>query len=73
MPVQDWDAKFREAPAVPRPELPILAGIPDADARLFLRFYLRSNIQSDQDIAKARCEKFGIDYAAARDAARNQP
>ncbi len=51
---------------VPRPELPSLQGIADKDERLFLRMYLRSNMDADQDIAKARCEKHGIDYQAAK-------
>jgi hypothetical protein len=55
---------------VPRTELPSLQGIADADERLYLRFYLRSNIQSDQDIARARCERYDIDYEAARAEAR---
>lgn len=55
---------------VPRPELPSLRGIADADDRLFLRFYLRSNIECDQDIARARCAAYGIDYERARDEAR---
>lgn len=55
---------------VPRPELPALARIPNADARLFLRMYLRSNIESDQEIARARCAQWGVDYARARQEAR---
>lgn len=51
---------------VPRPELPSLAGIADADQRLFLRFYLRSNQDSDQDIARARCQAFGVEYEQAK-------
>lgn len=67
---RDWDAAHRTAPIVPRQELPSLAAIPDADARLFLRFHLRSNIGKDQDIARARCEAYGIDYEHAKDEAR---
>lgn len=55
---------------VPRPELQSLARIRNADERLYLRMYLRSNIDSDQDIARARCERWGIDYRTARDEAR---
>lgn len=67
---RDWDAQHREPPKVPRPELHALRSIRDADARLFLRFYLRSNSDNDQDEARARCRTYGIDYAAARDEAR---
>ncbi len=63
MPIKDWDAQHR---VVARPELKSLAAIPDADARLYLRFYLRSNMDRDQDIAKARCAAHGIDYLVAR-------
>ena len=56
----------RDRPPVPRPELPSLAGIPNADERLYLRFYLRSNIEKDQDIARARCAAAGVDYEKAR-------
>jgi len=55
---------------VPRPELPSLRRIPDADARLFLRFYLRSHQDSDQDVARARCAAWGINYELARQEAR---
>lgn len=55
---------------VPRVELPSLAGIADADQRLFLRMYLRSNMDSDQEIARRRCAAWGVDYQQARDEAR---
>jgi hypothetical protein len=55
---------------VPRPELRSLQSIRNADERLFLRFYLRSNIESDQEIARARCERAGVDYETARAEAR---
>jgi len=55
---------------IPRPELPSLRGVDDADQRLFLRFYLRSNIDKDQDVARARCEQYGVEYETARDEAR---
>ena len=55
---------------VPRPELRSLRRIPDSDARLFLRFYLRSHQDSDQDVARARCQAWGIDYEVARQEAR---
>lgn len=55
---------------VPRVELPSLAGIAGADERLFLRMYLRSQVEADQEIARARCEKWGVDYQRARDEAR---
>lgn len=67
---RDWDAQHREPPKVPRPELPSLAPIRDADHRLFLRFYLRSGNDKDQAIAKERCEAAGVDYQVARDEAR---
>lgn len=51
---------------VPRPELEALQGIEDRDQRLFLRMYLRSNIERDQDEAKKRCDLYGIDYQKAR-------
>lgn len=51
---------------VPRPELPVLATISNADERLFLLFYLRSNIEKDQDEARKRCDLYGIDYTQAR-------
>lgn len=54
----------------PRVELPSLATIRDADQRFFLRMYLRSNMDRDQDIARARCEAAGIDYQTARAEAR---
>ena len=54
----------------PRPELRTLASIRNADERLYLRFYLRSNIESDQDIARARCERYGVHYEAAKAEAR---
>lgn len=63
MAVKDWDAAHR---LLPRPELAALAGIADADERLFLRFYLRSNMERDQDEAKRRCAAFGINYEAAK-------
>lgn len=50
---------------VPRPELSCLQHIRVADERLYLRFYLRSNQPQDQDIARARCVEYGVDYAAA--------
>ena len=55
---------------VPRPDLPSLAHIADADQRLFLRMYLRSNMERDQAIARARCAKYGVEYEKARDEAR---
>jgi hypothetical protein len=55
---------------VPRPELPSLQRIADRDERLYLRFYLRSNIETDQEIARARCARYGIDYETARAEAR---
>jgi hypothetical protein len=54
----------------PRIELPSLAGIRDRDLRFFLRMYLRSNLDKDQDVAKARCEAAGVSYETARDEAR---
>lgn len=57
---------------VPRPELPSLAHIADADQRLYLRFYLRSHMERDQEIARARCAKYGVEYATARDEARKE-
>ncbi len=56
----------------PRQELPSLRSIRDADQRLYLRMYLRSLIDSDQEIAKARCAQYGIDYATAREEARTR-
>ncbi len=70
MSVRDWDAQHRASPLIPRPELPALAGIRDADQRLFLRFYLRSNKESDQDEARKRCGVYGVDYEQARAEAR---
>lgn len=55
---------------VPRPALVALAAIDSADERLYLRFYLRSNIDTDQEVARARCEKYGIDYELAKSEAR---
>lgn len=55
---------------LPPVELPSLARIRDADQRFFLRMYLRSNQDSDQEEAKRRCEKWGVDYEQARDEAR---
>lgn len=43
-----------------------LDSIRDHNQRFFLRMYLRSNMDADQEIAKARCEFYKIDYAAAR-------
>lgn len=51
-------------------DLPSLRTIRDPDQRFFLRMYLRSNMDSDQEIAKARCEAYGIDYQTARQEAR---
>jgi len=58
------------ATKVPRPDLPSLRRIPDADARLYLRFYLRSHQDKDQDEARARCKEWGVDYEQARQEAR---
>jgi hypothetical protein len=58
------------ATKIPRPELPSLQRIPDPDARLFLRFYLRSHVDKDQEIARVRCKAWGIDYDVAKDEAR---
>ena len=60
----------RDAPLIPRPELPALARVCDADQRLFLRMYLRSNRESDQEIARARCQAWGVDYETARQEAQ---
>jgi hypothetical protein len=68
--IKDWDAAHRIAPNVPRRELRSLQRIPDSDARLYLRFYLRSHQDSDQDVARARCAAWGIDYETARDEAQ---
>lgn len=43
----------------------LLDTIRNTDQRFFTRMYLRSNMDADQDIARARCELYGIDYAAA--------
>jgi len=68
---KDWDKQQRTAPVgVPRQELPSLQCIGDADERLYLRFRLRSNIATDQEVARARCEQWGIDYNVAREEAR---
>jgi hypothetical protein len=67
--IRDWDAQHRPEPKIPRIELPSLRGIPDADQRFYLRMYLRSNIEKDQDEARKRCEAAGVDYQAARDEA----
>jgi hypothetical protein len=64
---RDWDTGKEP---LPRIELPALASIRDADQRFFLRMYLRSNIEKDQDEARKRCEAAGVDYQAARDEAR---
>jgi hypothetical protein len=55
---------------VERAELPSLRRIRDRDERFYLSRYLRSNIDSDQDEARARCEKYGIEYETARNEAR---
>lgn len=55
---------------VPRLELPSLQSIRFSDERLFLRMYLRSNLERDQDEAKARCLTYGIDYETARQEAK---
>lgn len=67
----DWDAqhKDKQPAGIARPELPCLQGIEDPDARLFLRFYLRSNIERDQETAKQRCEAYGVNYQRAKDEA----
>lgn len=70
MAARDWDSAHRPEPKIPRPELQALQSIDDPDQRLYLRFYLRSNIESDLEIARARCDKYGIDYELARDEAR---
>lgn len=49
-----------------KPEPTPLDSIKDRNQRFFLRMYLRSNMDADQDIAKQRCEHYKIDYAAAR-------
>lgn len=49
-----------------------LATVRDKAQRFYLRMYLRSNMESDQDIAKERCAKFGIDYTAAYQAVRKE-
>ena len=56
--------------AIPRPELPSLQSIRFSDERLFLRFYLRSNKDEDQEEAKKRCRDYGIDYEQAKQEAR---
>ena len=58
--------------SIPRPELPSLAHIDNADQRLYLRFYLRSNMERDQEIARARCTRYGVDYETAKAEAREQ-
>ena len=55
---------------IPRTELPALARVRDADQRLFLRMYLRSNQEKDREIARARCQAWGVDYARAREEAQ---
>lgn len=70
MTIKDWDAAHRQPPKVPRPELAALAHIADSDARFYLRNYLRSNMPADQDIARARCQHYGVDYETARAEAR---
>ena len=47
-----WLAPWASGTTAQRIELPSLATIPDSDQRLFLRAYLRSNIDKDQDIAR---------------------
>lgn len=64
MSIKDWDAQHREAPKVPRHELPCLSHL-DAETRFFLTMYLRGASEADQDIAKARCATYGIDYSQA--------
>lgn len=61
---------LRATKPLPRPELASLRRIPNADQRLFLRFYLRSNMEQDQEEARKRCELYGIDYEQARAEAR---
>lgn len=49
-----------------------LEALPPAH-RMQLALYLRSNKESDQEIARARCDQWGIDYDAARAQARAAP
>ena len=65
-PLEPWTARTK----VQRTDLPSLRRIPDPDQRLYLRFYLRSHMDRDQEIARARCATFGIDYETARAEAR---
>ena len=55
---------------VPRVELPSLQGITDADQRLYLRMYLRSGMDADQEIARKRCAAWGVEYQTARQEAQ---
>lgn len=71
MPVRDWDAQHKQPPSIPRPELPSLQTIADPDERFYLRNYLRSNIDRDQDEARKRCAVWGIDYERARHEAQH--
>lgn len=70
---RDWDDLHRQPPKIPRPELPSLRGIADADARLFLLFYLRSNKDEDQEEARKRCATYKVDFEQARLEARRTP
>ena len=62
--------RLKDMTKIPRVELPSLQRIPDADQRLYLRMYLRSLVDKDQDEARARCAKWGIDYKTAREEAQ---
>lgn len=42
---------------------------PTEDQIFYLKMYLRSNIESDQQTARERCATYGIDYDTARAAA----
>ena len=53
-------------PPLPRVELPALATMRDADERFYLRMYLRSNMERDQDEARKRCAAWALDYEQAR-------
>jgi hypothetical protein len=68
-----FDAPAEHPAEAQRPITPstLLDVIANKDQRFFLRTYLRSNIEADQETARARCAQYHIDYAAAYRAVRD--
>lgn len=49
-----------------RIELPSLQGIADSEARFHLTMFLRGAQESDQEVARVRCQAAGVCYETAK-------